>query len=95
MEAYDVIKKPVVTERSMDDAANKRYTFKVDKRANKFEIKEAVEKIFSVKVDSVNTMNMRGKKKVQGRTMGYRPDWKKAIVTLSADSKEIKIFEGL
>ncbi|HBD63647.1 MAG TPA: 50S ribosomal protein L23 [Clostridiales bacterium] len=92
---HDIIKKPIVTEASMDAMADKKYTFVVDKRSNKTEIKNAVEKIFGVKVASVNTMNMLGKKKRMGQSVGKRPDWKKAIVTLTEDSKTIEFFEGI
>lgn len=93
--AHDIIIKPIVTERSMDDMAFKKYTFQVAKKANKSEIKKAVETIFGVKVEKVNTMNRLGKKKRQGVHSGKRPDWKKAIVTLTQDSKEIEFFEGI
>jgi len=92
---HDIIKKPIVTEASMDAMADKKYTFVVDKRSNKTEIKNAVEKIFGVKVASVNTMNMLGKKKRMGQSVGKRPDWKKAIVTLTEESKTIEFFEGI
>ena len=95
MNKYDVIVKPIITERSMMDAESKRYTFQVNKNANKHQIKDAVEQIFSVKVTRVNTMNMLGKTKRMGRSEGKRSDWKKAIVILSPESKEIKFFEGL
>ncbi|MFZ5966791.1 MAG: 50S ribosomal protein L23 [Bacillota bacterium] len=95
MTPYDIVKKPIISERSMDDMADKKYTFKVDKRANKTEIKKAVEKIFGVKVDKVNTINVTGKVKRMGANVGKRADWKKAIVTLTADSKEIEFFEGM
>ena len=95
MTAYDIIIKPVVTERSMENMESKRYTFKVDTRANKSEIKKAVETIFGVKVKKVNTMNLTGKKKRMGANVGKRPDWKKAIVTLTEDSKEIEFFESI
>jgi large subunit ribosomal protein L23 len=95
MDTYDILIKPIITERSMTDAQDKRYTFQVAKTANKHQIKDAVEKAFAVKVVRVNTMNMNGKMKKMGRTQGRRPDWKKAIVILSADSKEIKFFEGM
>ena len=95
MTAYDIIIKPVVTERSMENMESKRYTFKVDTRANKSEIKKAVETIFGVKVKQVNTMNITGKKKRMGPNVGKRPDWKKAIVTLTEDSKEIEFFESI
>lgn len=92
---YDIIIAPIVTETSMENTADKKYTFKVMKDANKVEIKDAIEKIFDVKVLSVNTMTVKGKKKRQGRFVGYRPTWKKAIVKLSDDSKEIQFFEGM
>ena len=95
MTAYDIIIKPVVTERSMENMESKRYTFKVDTRAKKSEIKKAVETIFGVKVKQVNTMNITGKKKRMGANVGKRPDWKKAIVTLTEDSKEIEFFESI
>lgn len=93
---YDVILKPVITEKSMSDMADKKYTFLVHPEANKSMIKEAVEKMFEgTKVASVNTMNLDGKKKRRGRTVGETAKTKKAIVTLTAESKEIEIFEGL
>lgn len=95
MFAQDIIIKPIITENSMMDAQDKKYAFEVNKHANKYQIKDAVEEIFGVKVVKVNTMNYDGKVKRMGRTEGKRPDWKKAIVTLSADSKEIKFFEGM
>ncbi|RVU54091.1 50S ribosomal protein L23 [Anaerosphaera multitolerans] len=95
MNVYDIIRKPIVTEKSMDDMENGNYTFVVDKRATKEEIKKAVEEIFDVKVQRVNTMNMRGKMKRQGVHQGRRPSWKKAIVKLTEDSKTIEFFEGM
>lgn len=92
---HDIIKRPIVTEASMDAMADKKYTFVVDKKSNKTEIKNAVEKIFGVKVARVNTMNMLGKKKRMGINVGKRADWKKAIVTLTEDSKTIEFFEGI
>lgn len=92
---HDIIIRPIVTEQSMDQMAEKKYSFVVDKRANKTEIKKAIEKIFGVKVDKVNVMNMMGKTKRMGIHVGKRPDWKKAIVKLKPDSKEIEFFEGL
>ncbi|MBR0147698.1 MAG: 50S ribosomal protein L23 [Lachnospiraceae bacterium] len=93
---YDVIIKPVVTEKSMEAMADKSYTFLVHPEANKTMIKEAVEKMFDgVKVKKVNTMNLDGKLKRRGRTQGRTAAKKKAIVTLTADSKEIEIFTGL
>ena len=92
---HDIIIKPIITERSMEDMAEGKYTFKVDRRANKTEVKKAIESIFDVKVEKVNTMNMLGKVKRQGATSGRRPSWKKAIVKLSEDSKSIEFFEGM
>ncbi|RBP67402.1 LSU ribosomal protein L23P [Alkalibaculum bacchi] len=92
---HDIIVKPIVTEKSMDDMAEKKYTFKVMKKANKVQIANAVEAVFGVKVEKVYTMNMTGKKKRMGRFVGKRSDWKKAIVKLTEDSKEIQFFEGL
>ncbi len=93
---YDVILKPVVTEKSMNGMADKKYTFLVHTEATKSQIKEAVEKMFDgAKVKSVNTMNIAGKTKRRGMTFGKTAKTKKAIVTLTADSKDIEIFEGL
>ena len=93
---YDVIKKPVITEKSMNAMAEKKYTFLVHPEANKSQIKEAVEKMFEgTKGKSVNTMNMDGKKKRRGMTVGTTAKTKKAIVALTEDSKDIEIFEGL
>lgn len=92
---HDIIIRPIVTEASMNLMADKKYTFVVDKRSNKTEIKNAVEKVFGVKVDRVNTMNMTGKKKRVGASIGKKADWKKAIITLTAGSKAIEFFEGL
>jgi len=91
----DIIMKPIITERSMADAEVKKFTFKVDKRANKIEIKNAVEVIFGVEVEKVSTMNMKGKLKRTGRFVGRRSDWKKAIVKLTPGSKGIQFFEGV
>lgn len=93
--AYDVIIKPVVTENSMEDAQAKKYTFKVAVDANKTEVKNAVEEIFGVEVKKVNIMNVRGKVKRLGRNVGMTAASKKAIVTLTEDSKEIEFFQGL
>ena len=93
---YDVILKPVVTEKSMAAMGEKKYTFLVHTDANKTMIKEAVEKMFEgTKVKSVNTMNLDGKKRRRGMTVGKTAKTKKAIVTLTEDSKDIEIFEGL
>ena len=96
MNAYDIIKRPVITEQSMADVADKKYVFMVDVNANKTEIKAAVEEIFGVKVAKVNTVRMQGKTKRTGAyPVGKRPEFKKAIVTLTADSKTIEFFEGM
>ncbi len=93
---YDVILKPVVTEKSMNQMSDKKYTFLVHVDANKTMIKEAVEKMFAgTKVASVNTMNCEGKERRRGRTVGKTPATKKAVVKLTADSADIEIFEGL
>ena len=93
---YDVILKPVITEKSMADMADKKYTFLVHTDANKTMIKEAVEKMFEgTKVEKVNTMNCNGKSKRRGMTVGKTAATKKAIVKLTADSKDIEIFQGL
>ncbi len=93
---YDVIKKPVVTEKSMNGMADKKYTFLVNPEANKSQIKEAVEKMFDgVKVKKVNTLNIQGKDKRRGMIVGKTAKQKKAIVTLTEDSKEIEVFAGL
>ncbi len=95
MKEYDIIRKPVFSEKSYSEIANKKYVFEVAVDANKIEIKEAVEKIFGVKVEKVNTVNVRGKLKRQGRTQGYTSKRKKAIVQLTKDSKAIEFFENL
>ena len=93
---YDVILKPVITEKSMNAMAERKYTFLVHTEANKSQIKEAVEKMFpGTKVARVNTMNLDGKKKRRGMTVGRTAKTKKAIVQLTEDSKEIEIFSGL
>ena len=93
---YDIIKRPVITEQSMESVADKKYVFKVDINANKTEIKAAVEEAFGVKVAKVNTIRMIGKVKRTGAyPAGRRPAYKKAIVTLTADSKTIELFEGM
>ena len=93
---YDIIIRPVLTEKSYAEMANKKYTFRVAINANKTEIKNAIEEVFpGVKVESVNTMRTEGKIKRQGRTQGRTAEVKKAIVTLKKDSKPIKFFEGM
>ena len=93
--AYDIIKKPIITERSMMGTQNNKYTFEVAADAGKIEIKKAVEEIFGVKVAKVNTMNLDGKKKRRGMVYGKTAKRKKAIVQLTEDSADIQIFEGL
>jgi len=93
--SYDVIIKPVISEKSMADAANKRYTFMVATSANKTEVKHAMEDIFDVTVKKVNIMNIPGKVKKQGRNVGRTAATKKAIVTLAPESKEIEFFQSL
>lgn len=95
MNAYDIIRRPIITEKAMNEMADKKYTFVVDVNANKTEIKKAIEEIFKVKVDKVNTVRVLGKIKRQGKYEGRRPSYKKAIVKLTADSKGIEFFEGL
>ena len=96
MNAYDIIIRPVITERSMAAVADKKYVFEVAKNAGKIEIKKAVEEIFGVKVASVNTVNMPAKAKRLGAARpGMTRSWKKAYVQLTADSKTIEFFEGM
>ena len=95
MNAYDIIRRPVITEQSMESVADKKYVFMVDVNANKTEIKAAIEQIFGVKVESVNTVNRLGKVKRQGRTEGRRPSTKKAYITLTKDSKTIEAFDNM
>lgn len=92
---HDIILKPVVTERSMDAIAERKYTFEVAKNATKIDIRLAVEAIFGVKVEKVTTMRTIGKVKRMGMHSGRRPEVKKAIVKLTADSKTIELFEGM
>lgn len=99
MNSYDIIKRPIITEKSMKVLTDKegneirKYTFEVPKTVNKIEIKYAVEEVFGVKVAKVNTMNYEGKLKRMGRYEGRRASWKKAVVTLTADSKSIEFFD--
>ena len=96
MNAYDIIIRPVITERAMSAVADKKYVFEVAKNAGKIEIKKAVEEIFGVKVASVNTVNMPAKAKRLGAGRpGMTRSWKKAYVQLTADSKTIEFFEGM
>ena len=93
--AQDIILAPVITEKSMAGIADKKYTFKVAKDANKIEIAKAVAELFKVQVAKVNTINVRGQQKRMGRYNGYTASWKKAIVTLKPNSKSIEFFDGL
>ena len=99
MRAHDIIIKPILTEKSYAGIANKVYTFKVAKNANKVEIRKAIEEIFGVEVEKVNTLNVKGHTKSQntkqGRTVGKTSDYKKAVVTLKKDSKTIAFFDSL
>ncbi|MDE6060614.1 MAG: 50S ribosomal protein L23 [Clostridia bacterium] len=95
MTAYDIIIQPILSEKSFDGIPDKKYTFKVLKSATKSQIKAAVEQIFGVKVEKVNTVNYDGKLKRMGRNEGRRSAYKKAIVTLTAESKAIEFFESL
>ncbi|MFP4200814.1 MAG: 50S ribosomal protein L23 [Bacillota bacterium] len=93
-EARDILVRPIITERSMADSEEGKYTFVVDRRANKYQIRDAVESIFGVKVTRVNTMRMLGKRRRMGIHIGRKPDWKKAIVQL-APGQELDFFEGM
>ncbi|WP_305147457.1 50S ribosomal protein L23 [Butyricicoccus faecihominis] len=93
--SYDVIRRPIITERSMAGIQDNKYTFEVAPGAGKIEIKKAVEEIFGVKVLKVNTIKLPGKWKRMGVHVGKRPDIKKAVVTLTPDSKKIEIFENM
>lgn len=94
--AYDIIIRPIITEQSMASTGDKKYVFEVAPDANKIEIKNAVEEIFGVKVQKVNTLNMIGKeKRVGAQPAGRRKNWKKAMVQLTPDSKTIEFFEGM
>ena len=101
MNSFDILRRPIISERSMETVLDregneiKRYTFEVPKTVNKVEIKKAVEEAFGVKVAKVNTMNLDGKTRRRGRTAGKTAKTKKAIVKLTADSKDIEIFQGL
>lgn len=91
----DIILRPIITEESMINTAMRKYTFKVAKDTNKIEIAKAVEKLFGVEVEKVNTLNVRGKLRRQGRFEGYTASWKKAVVTLTENSKTIDFFDGM
>ena len=93
--AQDIILRPIITENSMDGIADRKYTFEVAKDANKIEIAKAVETLFDVKVEKVNTINVRGKLRRYGRFEGYTASSKKAVVTITEDSKSIEFFDGM
>ena len=95
MTNHDIIIKPIVSEKSMDQLADRKYTFKVAKNANKIEIKKAIEEVFGVKVEKITTSMVLGKVKRMGATSGKRSDWKKATVKLTADSKTIEVFDSM
>lgn len=93
--AQDIILRPIITEESMAGIAVKKYTFEVAKDANKIEVAKAAKELFGVEVESVNTVNCKGKLRRYGRFEGYKPSWKKAIVTLTESSKTIEFFDGM
>jgi large subunit ribosomal protein L23 len=95
MSAYDIILRPILSEKSYGGIANKIYTFEVAKKSNKTAIKIAIEDIYKVKVEKVNTINMRGQLRRMGKNKGYTSAWKKAVVKLSPDSKSIEFFDSL
>ncbi len=95
MDAHDIIIRPIITEKTMDGNAQKKYTFEVEKAATKIEVKQAVEAAFGVEVSKVNTLHVRGRLRRQGRYQGYTKSWKKAVVTLTEDSKTIEFFESM
>lgn len=95
MRAQDIVIRPIITEKAMREIAEKKYTFEVAKSATKIDIARAVEELFKVKVDKVNTVHVRGQLRRQGRSEGYTRSWKKAYVTLTKDSKTIEFFEGM
>ena len=95
MTNHDIIIKPIVSEKSMDQLADRKYTFKVAIGANKIEIKKAIEDVFGVKVEKITTSMVLGKVKRMGATSGKRADWKKATVKLTADSKTIEVFDSM
>ena len=95
MKAQDIVIRPIITEKSMAGNAEKKYTFEVHKDANKIEIAKAVAELFGVEVKKVNTLNVRGKFRRQGRYEGYTRSWKKAVVTLTEGSKTIEFFESM
>ncbi|MDR1364151.1 MAG: 50S ribosomal protein L23 [Oscillospiraceae bacterium] len=95
MESYDIILRPIISEKSTLAVSDQKYSFEVDRRAGKIEIRRAVEEVFGVKVASVNTMNIRGKMRRRGRVFGFTPARKKAIVTLRKGENSIEFFDGV
>ena len=95
MAAQDIVIRPIITEKSMGGIGQKKYTFEVAEDANKIDIARAVEELFKVKVQKVNTLHVRGHMRRQGKSQGYTPAWKKAVVTLTEGSKTIEFFEGM
>lgn len=95
MTAQDIIIRPIITEKTMAGTGEKKYTFEVDKKSTKIDIKRAIETLFDVKVSKVNTLHVRGQLRRQGRTQGYTRSWKKAVVTLTDGSKTIEFFESM
>lgn len=95
MAAQDIIIRPIITEKTMDGTSQKKYTFEVDQNSTKIDIARAVETLFGVKVSKVNTLHVRGRMRRQGRNEGYTRSWKKAVVTLTDDSKTIEFFESM
>ena len=95
MAAQDIVIRPIITEKSMTGIGMKKYTFEVAKNATKIDIARAVETLFGVKVSKVNTLHVRGHMRRQGKNEGYTPSWKKAIVSLTPESKTIEFFEGM
>lgn len=95
MAAQDIVIRPIITEKTMDGNAQKKYTFEVAKSATKIDVKRAVEELFGVKVSKVNTLHVRGQMRRRGQVEGYTRSWKKAVVTLTEDSKTIEFFESM
>lgn len=95
MAAQDIIIRPIITEKTMTGIQNKKYTFEVQKDATKIDVARAVEELFNVKVSKVNTLHVRGQFRRQGRNEGYKRSWKKAVVTLTEESKTIEFFESM
>ncbi|WP_283609471.1 50S ribosomal protein L23 [Faecalispora anaeroviscerum] len=95
MTAHEIVIRPIITEKSMSAIGAKKYTFEVARNATKIDIARAIEELFKVKVAKVNTLHVRGHLRRQGRTQGYTAAWKKAVVSLTAESKPIEFFEGM